>query len=414
MNLEVVNIDDVYPNENNPRKKFEGINELAESFDLNTERPGEPFIPPILVRDGGIYHIVDGERRYRAMKQRKAKKFTANVCDDLGEANALVAAMATDDKQPLSDIEKSRGVQQMLLLGVDPTSVDKATKGKNRAKRVNHAMILVDDAAEDMSLDRLLAIDEFAEDKQAVQELTNCQEKDWPKIVDRLRTDQKRKREYQEMRKEFVNRGWKIVDDHPKGYKYRTYVELKQVDYVAEHYQKDLANDAIFVLHDWDCERRAFAEMFVPVLKNEDPNKAKRQQKIDDLKAQLNQAYDNREEWIIQKIKNNDPTPNMSRKFIDALFNYFLTIREEFEFSNNEPLCKVAKAISLTILPPFAEQWADEIMDGHCVSQHQYENYRRFFDPVLSCLDDGYNPSEWERKLYDKCAQVKAPESKEN
>ena len=80
MNLEVVNIDDVYPNENNPRKNFEGIKELAESFDLNQERPGEPFIPPILVRDGGIYHIVDGERRYRAMKQRKLAKFTANVC----------------------------------------------------------------------------------------------------------------------------------------------------------------------------------------------------------------------------------------------------------------------------------------------------------------------------------------------
>ena len=58
MQLEVVNIDDVYPNENNPRKKFEDIPQLAASFDLNQERPGEPFIPPILVRDGGIYHIV--------------------------------------------------------------------------------------------------------------------------------------------------------------------------------------------------------------------------------------------------------------------------------------------------------------------------------------------------------------------
>lgn len=43
MQLEVVNIEDVYPDENNPRKKFEGIDELAESFDLKKERPGEPF-----------------------------------------------------------------------------------------------------------------------------------------------------------------------------------------------------------------------------------------------------------------------------------------------------------------------------------------------------------------------------------
>lgn len=38
MQLEVVNIDDVYPNENNPRKKFEDIPQLAASFDLNQER----------------------------------------------------------------------------------------------------------------------------------------------------------------------------------------------------------------------------------------------------------------------------------------------------------------------------------------------------------------------------------------
>lgn len=50
MQLEVVNIEDVYPDENNPRQKFEGIDELAESFDLNKKRPGEPFTPLILVR----------------------------------------------------------------------------------------------------------------------------------------------------------------------------------------------------------------------------------------------------------------------------------------------------------------------------------------------------------------------------
>lgn len=238
MNLEVVSIDDVYPNENNPRKKFEGIKELAASFDLNKERPGEPFIPPILVRDGGIYHIVDGERRYRAMQSRKLAKFTANVCEDFDEANALVAAMATDDKQPLSDIEKSRGVQQMLLLGVDPASVDKATKGKNRAKRIDHAMILVDDAAEDMSLDRLLAIDEFADDKHAVKALTNCTEKEWQKIADHLRTKKKRQLEYSVLRKEIKKRGWEIVGHQPEGYKYRTYVERNQLDFVEENYQK--------------------------------------------------------------------------------------------------------------------------------------------------------------------------------
>lgn len=411
MNLEVVNIDDVYPNENNPRKNFEGIKELAESFDLNQERPGEPFIPPILVRDGGIYHIVDGERRYKALKLNRKQTFTANVCEDFDEANALVAAMATDDKQPLSDIEKSRGVQQMLLLGVDPKSVDKATRSKGKAIRVNHAMLLVDDAAEDMSLDRLLAIDEFADDKAAVKELTNCSEKEWPKIADHLRTKKKRQLEYSALRKELKKRGWKIVGHQPEGYKYRTYIECSQIDFVAENYQKALANGAVFVLHEQDMERKAFAEMFVPIKEDEDPVEAKRRQIIDELRAQLNQAAENREEWIVSKIKNNDPCPNVEKQLYKAIFQSFQL--NEFEINEHEPLCMVAKSIGYINLPKLNGMWATEIYNGKCTSQGQHENFRSYFEPVLSYIVDGYEPCNWEKELYDKCAQVKAPESKE-
>lgn len=411
MNLEVVNIDDVYPNENNPRKNFEGIKELAESFDLNQERLGEPFIPPILVRDGGIYHIVDGERRYRAMQSRKLSKFTANVCEDFDEANTLVAAMATDDKQPLSDIEKSRGVQQMLLLGVDPKSVDKATRSKGKAIRVNHAMLLVDDAAEDMSLDRLLAIDEFADDKQAVERLTNCTEKEWPKIADRLRTNKKRIADYAALRKEIEERGWKIVGHQPEGYKYRTYVERNQLDFVEENYQKALANGAVFVLHEQDIERKAYAEMFVPIKENEDPEEAKRNQELDEIRAQLDHAAENRKEWIVGKIKNNDPCPNVEKQLYKAIFRSFQL--NEFEINEHKPLCMVAKAIGYLNLPKLNGMWVTEIYNGKCTSQGQYENFRSYFEPVLSCIVDGYEPCNWEKELYDKCAQVKAPESKE-
>lgn len=412
MNLEVVSIDDVYPNENNPRKKFEGIKELAASFDLNKERPGEPFIPPILVRDGGIYHIVDGERRYRAMQSRKLSKFTANVCEDFDEANALVAAMATDDKQPLSDIEKSRGVQQMLLLGVDPKSVDKATRSKGKAIRVNHAMLLVDDAAEDMSLDRLLAIDEFADDKEAVEELTNCSEKEWPKIADRLRTKKKRIADYAALRKEIEERGWEIVGHKPEGYKYCTYVERSQLDFVADHYKKALSNNAVFVLHNWDFERKAYAELLVPIKDSEDPEEAKRKQEIDEIEAQLESALDRLSEWVKNKIKSNSPLPSLSSYFMQ---NFFATPSQldEFNFTKDEPLCKVAKAYAFMNTYLLNGAYAYEVYNGSCENKFQYENFRRHFDLILACIVDGYEPCNWEKELYDKCAQVKAPESKE-
>ena len=80
MQLEVVNIEDVYPDENNPRQKFEDIKELAESFSRNEERPGEPDDPPIVVRDGGIFRIVDGERRYRANEALTKAKIYRTLC----------------------------------------------------------------------------------------------------------------------------------------------------------------------------------------------------------------------------------------------------------------------------------------------------------------------------------------------
>ena len=234
MQLEVVNIEDVYPDENNPRKTFEGIEDLAKSFDLNTERPGEPFTPPILVRDGGIFRIVDGERRYKALKLNRKQTFTANVCDDLDEVNTLMAMLATDNKQPLSAIEKSRGVQQALLLGVDPVKVDKTTKGAH-ARRIKKAMELVDDAAEDMSLDRLLAIEEFSEYPGIVNKLTNCRERDWERIADYERKRIKDEKRMMEVRDALIERGYTICDsdDKPDNYYYagaiRTVKEVEEL-----------------------------------------------------------------------------------------------------------------------------------------------------------------------------------------
>ena len=212
MKLEVVKTADVYADENNPREKFEGIDEMAASFDLNNERPGEPFTPPIVVRDGGIYRIVDGERRFRALKKRKAKTFHANVCENMDEALAMVAMVATDDKQPLTAAEKSKGVQMMLLLGVDPVEVDKGARlQKGTGRRIKRALDAVGDdtAAEDMSLDWLLAIEE-AKGTEFEKPLIDASSTTWPTLY----TEFKRQRENIRLRKEYKA----VLDKHGVGY----------------------------------------------------------------------------------------------------------------------------------------------------------------------------------------------------
>lgn len=182
MELREIQIGDVFPDEKNPRKDFGDIKALADSCMLNAINPGEPVNPIVVVQDGGIYRIVDGERRYKAMKANKLTRCHAVVCEDMDEANSMVAMLATDDKQQLSDVERSRGVQQMLLLGVDPAKVERVGRmAKGSAAKLARARGAVDDAGDDMTLDRMLAIAEFAEagDMDAVEELTNCRESEW-------------------------------------------------------------------------------------------------------------------------------------------------------------------------------------------------------------------------------------------
>lgn len=223
MELRRIPLEDVYPDEANPRSKesMGDIAALADSFALNAVNPGEPVNPIVVVADGGIYRIVDGERRYRAMRSLKKTDCMAVVCEGMDEANAMLAMLATDDKERLTDAERSRGVQQMLLLGVDPEQVEKAGRmAKGSARRVRRAMAMVDDAAEDMSLDRLVAISEFEGDPEAVARLENCSEQEWRRVRDDMMREREAEALEESLRGAAASAGLAVSDDPPDGMRY--------------------------------------------------------------------------------------------------------------------------------------------------------------------------------------------------
>ncbi len=233
MKTEKVRLADVLPNPNNPRKHFAGIEELAASFGANIKAPGEPFIPPILVKDGSRYVIVDGERRIRAMRKLGVEEFTANVAEDMEEADTISAMVATDSKQVLTELEKSRGVQQMLLLGVDPVRVEKAA-GIKGAARVRKAMCKVGGKSETMSIEHLLAIEELRDDEAAVKVLTECPENQWRQEYGRICNMRKAREHYSALVDAISTAGGTIVDRVDSGYTYKRAVfvgdEVKDVE----------------------------------------------------------------------------------------------------------------------------------------------------------------------------------------
>ena len=182
--LEEVAICDVYPYERadgepmNPRdfttrESAEHIAGLAAQFKANRLNPGQPVMKPILYKEGGIYWIIDGECRVRAMRSIGTERFLAEVYDDLDDAElarveAAKAMVETDAKLGLTAEEKSRGVQTMLALDIPDEEVAVATRtDAGTVAKARRAARRVQDAAYDMTLDRLAAIAEFEGDDEA-------------------------------------------------------------------------------------------------------------------------------------------------------------------------------------------------------------------------------------------------------
>ena len=144
--LEEVAICDVYPYERadgepmNPRdfttrESAEHIAGLAAQFKANRLNPGQPVMKPILYKEGGIYWIIDGECRVRAMRAIGTERFLAEVYDDLDDAElarveAAKAMVETDAKLGLTAEEKSRGVQTMLALDIPDEAAQAAAQRK--------------------------------------------------------------------------------------------------------------------------------------------------------------------------------------------------------------------------------------------------------------------------------------------
>lgn len=410
MQLEVVNIEDVYPDENNPRQKFEGIDELAESFDLNKERPGEPFTPPILVRDGGIFRIVDGERRYKALKKRRKTSFTANVCEDMDEANTLMAMLATDNKQPLSELEKSRGVQQMLLLGVDPVQVDKTTKGAS-AKRIKRAMDRVQDAAEDMTLDRLLAIDEFSDDPEVVEKLTNYSEKSWESIADYERRERKNKKEMAAIKEALTEKGYRVVDTRPDGYYYSGSVRrVKEVEALT-----DDPTEVAFRLNDYDGKSYEKLKYRPKTEANNEKVAAIHRTKDEIIESEQNRAI-----WFGDKLNDANAVPclrEIARESFIYINSHVLNhYADDLQVDLDCEPCKLALIVGYERSYVSIAAYADDIIDNSKLNKWNAERFYDYCKVLDAFIQDGYKPEPWETELFTKiyAARDRAKEAIDN
>lgn len=212
-----VRLGDIRPSEQNPREDFGDIGALARSIEATG---GEPLNPPVVVADGNVYRIVDGERRYRALSSiyGEDREVSALVAESMDEANELVAMLATDDKRQLTEAERARGVQQMLVLGIDEQRIERAsraTAGQIRAARRLRGSI----EGRQVTLDQLEAASAFDDEKDI--EAVLAAGDGWAGKADGIRRRIEREEAKAEDYDAFGDAGIPVVKEQPEGFVYK-------------------------------------------------------------------------------------------------------------------------------------------------------------------------------------------------
>lgn len=220
-----VRLGDIRPSGQNPREDFGDIGALARSIEATG---GEPLNPPVVVADGNVFRIVDGERRYRALSSiyGEDREVSALVADTMDEANELVAMLATDDKRQLTEAERARGVQQMLVLGVDEQRIERAsraTAGQIRAARKLRGSI----EGRQVTLDQLEAASAFDDEKDI--EAVLAAGEGWAGKADSIRRRNEREEAKAEDYDAFGDAGIPVVKERPEGTNYVLWASLGTV-----------------------------------------------------------------------------------------------------------------------------------------------------------------------------------------
>lgn len=217
-----VRLGDIRPSSQNPREDFGDIGALARSIEATG---GEPLNPPVVVADGNVFRIVDGERRYRALSSiyGEDREVSALVAESMDEANELVAMLATDDKRQLTEAERARGVQQMLVLGVDEQRIERAsraTAGQIRAARRLRGSI----EGRQVTLEQLEAASAFDDEKDV--EAVLAAGEGWAGKADSIRRRIEREEAKAEDYDAFGDAGIPVVKELPEGFNYTDWVNV--------------------------------------------------------------------------------------------------------------------------------------------------------------------------------------------
>lgn len=414
--IENVNIDDVYPWEDEYGNEFLSrdystkenqryVQRLADSMRAR----GVPDEPVQLSRDGGIYRIVSGNSRVRAMRLLGTKRFDAVVLDDeeAGQAmrRAVEVTVRTNTKKAYDAVEESRFVQQLAMFKGDEYVAEAAGIDAEQVRRIRRGREAVGDDAEEMSLFRLAAIAEFEGDEKAVEALTACKEREVEWIVRDLRREAQRAREREAIAAALEAAGIVVLSKQPEGAVFCAYVcDPEGVPETGGPLGPTfaVANPATsgFALYRTHCAEDTAREA-EEAARREEAELAK----AADMEA-ATAGRERREAWLVGRLANFDPgkLPNLAELAEACLtedYPYADDAHRALVEANARPTVGSMDVLAAAMSEEVAEYGIWSHWNGRSVN---LDRAHAFLDLMDAMVADGYEPDEGERAMYDEAA----------
>jgi len=122
-NLQMLPLDLITPDPNQPRKQFRNIDALAKSI----EEKGiiQPIIVSVKNKDG-FYMIIAGERRYRAALEAGLKTLPCIIRQETDANIVILQLLENDQRENVSPLEESEAISQLI----DQMAISKAQIAK--------------------------------------------------------------------------------------------------------------------------------------------------------------------------------------------------------------------------------------------------------------------------------------------
>lgn len=416
--IERVNINDVFPWEDEYGNEFLSrdystkenkryVERLAESMRAR----GVPDEPVTLSRDGGIYRIVAGNSRVRAMRTLGTKSFDAVVLDDeeaeAARRRAVETAVRTNTKKTYEETEESAFVQQLAAFRTDEYVAEAAGIEPEQVARVRRARRVVGDDGDQMTIRRMCAIAEFEGDEAAVAVLTRCKEReiDW-----RVR-DLRHKAEQAEVRAAIAaaleDAGIVVLSKTPEGAIFCAYVcdpegvpetgGPKSPSFAVAHGNGN--GFTLYRMHGAEDTR-------------EEAEEAARREEAELARARDREAAEagrtRRRAWLVERLVNFDAArlPHLAELAEACLVADYPCADDAHRAildASARPTVgslDVLASVMAMELPEFGiwSHW-----NGRCVVRERALTYRDLMDAMVA---DGYEPDEGERAMYDEAAKA--------